>query len=554
MTDRREFVHQASGLVAAIPMAGARPFAGQPPNLAIPSAAQIAWQDLEIGMFVHLAPNTWQDQEYDDRSTPLDRIMPDIDTDQWADAAVALGARYIVMVAKHVGGFCMWQTKTNSYGIAGTPWKGGRGDVMSDLSRSCATRGLKLGVYLSPRDDSLGAGQSGRCATPELQSRYDRICRQQLTELLTHYGPIAEIWFDGSSVVPVGDILARHARNSMIFQGPHATIRWVGNEDGFSPYPAWNSLAKTDAKTGIATALHGDPSGDTWLPNEVDVSIRRPDWFWHTTNEKNLLTTDQLIEIYYRSVGRGGQLLLNLPPDRTGRIPSADMARVKEFGEEIRRRFGVSVGSVRGSGAEVVLSLPKEQRIDHLVLAEDLRGGERVRGYRIEAAVGGEWVLLATGSAIGHKRIQPIVPTYAQRLRLRISQSAGVPMIRTFAAFATGAEPPQSWSEPAPAWADDDAGIWENGEFDLDLSPKIKAPATYQLRFVGQGGPAELAGLELTVGGVPAPQLVRIVPKRPELRLITISDVGRPIRIRGQISGVLRGNVLVRRTGAPVDR
>ena len=219
-------------------------------------------------------------------------------------------------------------------------------DVMADLSRSCATRGLKLGVYLSPRDDSLGAGQSGRCATPELQSVYDRICRQQLTELLTRYGPMVEIWFDGSSIVPVGDILARHAGNAMIFQGPHATIRWVGNEDGFSPYPAWNSLSKADAKTGIATSIHGDPDGDTWMPNEVDVSIRRPNWFWHTDNEKNLLSADQLIEIYYRSVGRGGQLLLNTVP----RSNREDPRPGREPGQGIRERGPAAVRRADGVG------------------------------------------------------------------------------------------------------------------------------------------------------------------------------------------------------------
>ena len=254
-----------------------------------------------------------------------------------------------------------------------------------------------------------------------------------------------------------------------------------------------------------------------------------------------------MIEIYDRSVGRGGQLLLNMPPDRTGKIPAADLARVKEFGAEIRRRFGAPTGSTHGTGAEIVLGLPREQRIDHLILAEDLRGGERVRGCRIEAAVGDEWVLLATGSAIGHKRIQPIVPTYARRFRLRINESAGVPLIRTFAAFATGAEPPPTWSDPAPAWADDDARSWDNGSLDLDLSAKIKAPATYQLRFVGQGGPAEVTTFELLAGGLPAPQLVRTVPKRRDLRMITIPEVGKPIRVNGQISGVLRGHVLVRR-------
>ncbi len=547
MTDRRDFVQRLTGIVAGIPAAGTLSFTGWRPGPAIPSAAQVAWQDLEIGMFVHYGPNTWQDEEYDTRKTPLDQITPEIDTEQWADAAVALGARYIVMVAKHVGGFCMWQTTTNRYGVAGIPWKGGRGDVMADLSRSCAKRGLKLGVYLSPRDDSLGAGQSGRCATPELQALYDRICRQQLTELLTRYGPIVEIWFDGSSIVPVGDILARHAGGAMIFQGPHATIRWVGNEDGFSPYPAWNSLAKADAKTGIATSMHGDPAGDTWMPNEVDVSIRRPNWFWHSDNEKNLLTTDQLLQIYYRSVGRGGQLLLNMPPDRTGKIPAADLARVTEFGKEIQRRFGAPTGSVNGTGTELLLNLPREQRIDHLIMAEDLRGGERVRGYQIEALVGEAWALVASGTAIGHKRIQPITPTHTRQLQLRITDSAGTPRIRTFAGYETAVSPPSTWNDPAPAWADDDAGAWVNSGFDLNLASTITAPATYQLRFVGQGGAVGVTAFELLVGGIPAPQLVRLVPKRRDLRLITITEVGKSIRVRGRIGGVDRGIVLVRR-------
>jgi alpha-L-fucosidase len=401
-------------------------------------------------MFVHFAPNTWQDQEYDDRSTPLSAINPDIDTDQWASVAEDLGARYVVVVAKHVGGFCMWQTETTDYGIRNTPWKGGKGDVMADLWVSCRRRGLKLGVYLSPRDDTFGSGGGGKCDTPERQAAYDALYRRQLTELLTLYGDIVEVWFDGSVVVPVGDVLAQHAPRAMVFQGPHATIRWVGNEDGFAPYPAWNALRRRDAATGTATAHNGDPDGDAWLPNEVDVSLRRPNWFWSRSNERNLLSLDALMEIYYRSVGRGAQLLLNLSPDRTGHIPAADAARAREFGDEVRRRFGNSLAERSGTGREVILRLDAPPRIDHVVIEEDLAGGERVREYRLDGLADGRWVPLGEGTAIGHKRIQPIPALRVEAIRLDLTRSAAPPRIRRLAAFSTGATPPATWNDPGP--------------------------------------------------------------------------------------------------------
>ena len=404
MTTRREVV---SALLAAGAGAPLLRLGGAGPSpLALPTADQLRWQDLELGMFVHFAPNTWQDREYDDHSTPLSAIDPDIDTDQWVSVAEDLGARYVVFVAKHQGGFCMWQTQTSQYGIRNTPWRGGKGDVMADLAASCRRRGLGLGVYLSPRDDAFGSGGGGKCATPERQAVYDALYRQQLTELLTRYGELVEIWFDGSVVVPVGHILRAHAPHAMVFQGPHATIRWVGNEDGFAPYPAWNSLPERDAATGVATARESDPDGHAWLPLEVDVSIRRPHWFWSTTDEVNLLSADALLEIYYRSVGRGAQLLLNIPPDRTGHIAAADAARAREFGGEVRRRFGEVVGETRGTGSAIELRLRAPATVDHVILQEDLAAGERVRAYRLTGRSGGSWVPLSEGTAIGHKRIQ----------------------------------------------------------------------------------------------------------------------------------------------------
>jgi alpha-L-fucosidase len=259
--------------------------------LALPSADQIAWQNLEVGMFVHFAPNTWQDNESDNLTTPLSHIDPrDLDTDQWAHTAVSLGAKYIVFVAKHQGGFCMWQTETTDYSIRNTPWQGGHGDVLADVSASCRKYGLKLGVYICPRDDHFGAKTGGICKTPELQARYYAMYRQQLTEVFSSYGAMVEIWFDGSTVTPVSDLLAKYQPHALVFQGPSATIRWVGNEDGFAPNPGWNSIDRAEAKTGTATSLNSNPDGDFWLPNEADVSIRRPDWFWSTNNESKVLT------------------------------------------------------------------------------------------------------------------------------------------------------------------------------------------------------------------------------------------------------------------------
>ncbi|HVO34456.1 MAG TPA: alpha-L-fucosidase [Gemmatimonadales bacterium] len=448
MIRRREFVSSvlAAGAVLPVLARGAPVLA----NRALPTANQLHWADLEVGLFLHFAPNTWQDREYDDRSTPLAAISPDVDTDQWARVARDLGARYVVMVAKHQGGFCMWQTETTEYSIRNTPWKGGRGDVMAEVSASCRKYGLGLGVYCSPRDDHFGSGGGGRCDTPEKQRAYNRLYRRQLTELLTRYGEMVEIWFDGSIVVPVCDIVRMHAPHAAIFQGPCASIRWVGNEDGFAPYPCWNALPRRSAATGEATAKDSDPDGDAWLPNEVDVSIRRPNWFWSATDERNLLTTDQLFEIYYRSVGRGAQLLLNIPPDRTGHIAAADAARAKEFGDEIRRRFGTSLGEAHGQGTEVVLHLAAPTLVDHVEIAEDLRGGERVREYQLSGRSNGAWVSLGGGTAVGHKRIQPVPPTTADAIRFEVTRSAATPRIRRLAAFATGAAPPPTWNDPGP--------------------------------------------------------------------------------------------------------
>lgn len=520
--------------------------------LALPTADQLAWQDLEMGMFVHIAPNTWQGVEQDDLSTPLSEINPkQLNTDQWASTAVSMGAKYIVFVAKHSGGFCMWQTRTTDYGIRNTPWRGGRGDVLGDIAASCRKYGLKLGIYLSPRDTSQGAETGGRCKTPELQKKYNALYRRQLTEVLSGYGEMVEVWFDGSSVVPVGDILRAYAPHAMIFQGPHATIRWTGNEDGFAPYPAWNSISAADAGTGIATALNGDPGGSIWLPNEVDVSILRPNWFWSEASQRHLLTLDALLEIYYRSVGRGAQLLLNLPPDRSGLLPEEDCDRAKQFGDEIRRRFSRGVAEARGGGDTVSVALHADFRLDTIILQEECSKGERVRSYRIEARTKDGWQVIGTGSAIGHKRIQPVTPIVAREVRIVVTESAAPPIIRRLAVFNTQVSPPANWNAPAKIWSFDKVGTWSNHSFHLDISAHIHDPAQYRLRFVPENDltacTVAFQNVVLLIDGLPQPTLIRPATGYSDALILTIPALGQNVVVQGHIACAESGSILMQK-------
>ncbi len=412
-------------------------------KLAWPTPEQVAWQDMELEMFIHFAPSTWQDSQHDNLSTPLSAINPQqLDTEQWADVAVAMGAKQIVFVAKHVGGFCWWQTDTTDYGVKNTPWRDGKGDVLKDLSVSCRKRGLKLGVYLSPADGKHGVGVGGRAKTPAEQEKYDQIYRQQLTELLSRYGEMGEVWFDGSNIGPVGDILKKYAPHAMIFQGPQATIAWIGNEEGVARYPTWNAMPAEKARSGVSTGYDSDPDGDAWLPSECDARIRA-DWFWSTKNAATLKSVEQLMSMYYRSVGHGAVLLLNQTPDTTGRIPEVDAKRAVEFGAEIQRRFGKSLAETTGHGNVVELDLGKPTRLDHVITAEDIAEGERVREYVIEGFIDGTWRQLCEGTAIGHKKIDQFSPVEISKLRLRVTRAAAEPQIRRLTAFSV-------WGEHVP--------------------------------------------------------------------------------------------------------
>ncbi len=406
-------------------------------NLPTPSPAQLAWQDCEVGMFCHFAPNTWQDQEGDDLSTPLANINPTkLDTDQWAKTAKSMGAKYLVFVAKHVGGFCWWQTNTTDYGAKEIPWRGGKGDVMADVAKSCKKYGLKLGVYLSPADRKHGIEVGGKAKDPVAQAAYQKMFRQQLTELLTKYGPIFEVWFDGSLVFDVGDILTKYAPNAVVFQGPQASIRWVGNEEGFAPYPCWNGATFNSKTWGTLTAADGNPNGNRWLPSEVDCRMR-DGWFWNSKSESTVKPLEQLVKMYDESVGRGAVLLLNNTPDPTGLIPATDAKRAKEFGDEIHRLYGAPIVYSSGHGNTVETMPSSPATIDTVSTMEDISEGERVREYVIEGMVDGQWKELAKGTAIGHKKIDHFDPVKVSKARVRVIKSEGEPQIRRIAIYRT---------------------------------------------------------------------------------------------------------------------
>jgi alpha-L-fucosidase len=282
-----------------------------------------------------------------------------------------------------------------------------------------------------------------------------------------------------------------------------------------------------------------------WLPSEVDVSIRRPDWFWSTTNASKVLSTDQLLSIYYRSVGRGAQLLLNIPPNREGLMDAKDRTSAAGLGRQLQQRFGSPLASTHGSGTELVLRLPHPQRIDTVILEEDIALGERVRAFTLEGRSSGRWVELGTGTAIGHKRIQPVQPQVVDSVRLRVTESAAEPGIRALQVFDTGSAPPADWAEEAELWAPNLAGHWQSGTFSLQLGNLIHDAAQYILRFRPSAGRVEgFEDVQLTVGGVASPQFVRHAEKQDELRL-DITGLDKSIVLTGHVRGAGAGSVLL---------
>ncbi len=410
-----------------------------------PSRSQAEWLDAGIGIFVHWAPNVYQGTEGDNLSTPREKIDPDrFDAASIVAAAKSAKAGYLIFVAKHVGGYCAWQTETTDYCLKTSPWKNGKGDMVADLATACRHGGLGFGVYLSPRSDIHGVGVGGRAADANKQRAYNEVYRRQLTEILSHYGPMFEMWFDGGNVVPVNDLIDKLAPEIITFQGRRLnSTRWVGTEHGFAPYPCWNTIRWKPGQTPPEGA--GTPDGNTWCSAECDVSILRPNWFWRKGCDRHILSLNELVEIYYMSVGRGVNLLLNITPDDHGAIPPAQVRRLKEFGDEIDARFGHPLAITHGTGNTLELGFAGVTTIDHLELAEDIRQGERVRQFVVEGrAADDRWIPVVRGTQIGARQLFPIPAVKVSRLRLRVEKSVGEPLIRQFAALRVGRPVPRA--------------------------------------------------------------------------------------------------------------
>lgn len=459
-------------------------------KIVTPSTTQADWQRKERIMFIHFGPATFQGREYDNWSSDIRHMyMSKLDTDQWCEVARSWGAKMIVFVAKHCGGFCWWQTETSNYGIKNTPWKNGQGDVMKDLSSSCLKYGLDLGVYVYPGDEHWGAGigSGGITKDPSLQNEYNRIYRQQLRELLTGYGTIKEVWFDGNCHIPVKDILDKYASDAVIFQGKHATIRWVGNEDGYAPDPNWYTVNKPDMLSGGATAVHSDVNGDVYAPVEIDVPLLKNGghkWFWAPGTDSLIMTKDQLMELYFNSVGRGSVLLLNATPDTTGLIPPSHVQTYKNFGETISGYFDYPLAKTDGNKRQLVCKFSSLQKVNCIMLQENLMKGQLVTSYHIEGSKDGkQWEVLCKGTSIGNKKIDRFATKELIAVRFVADHYKKTPDIENFSVYCLPEDAIQSVSSSNATVA---ISSWEYSTYPTDKWTDVEIDLTSYLNSIGQ--------------------------------------------------------------------
>ena len=406
-------------------------------ELARPTKQQVEWQDMELGVFCHFGINTFHDKEWSDGTLDPATFNPtELDAEQWVKAARDAGAKYFMLTAKHHDGFCLWPTSTTDYSVKQSPWRNGKGNVVKEVADACKKYGVKLGLYLSPWDRHEPCYKD--------KEAYDEFYKRQLEELLTGYGELVEVWFDGAGSEGreydwpgIIALVRKHQPNAMIFNMGVPTIRWVGNENGVAPYPCWNTVKKEDVLQFSQGRGKVDPEGGVWLPAECDGRIRR-NWFWHSNDAQTLKSVDKLMDMYYRSVGHGCNLLLNVGPDRRGLFPEQDASRLREFGAEIARRFSKSLGSTSGTGDHLSISFQRPIWVDHAVTMEAIQNGERVRKYFIEALVENRWRTVAEGTAIGHKKIDSFPAVRTTSVQFRCFASKGEPQIRRFAVFFHG--------------------------------------------------------------------------------------------------------------------
>lgn len=444
-----------------------------------PHERQLAWQELEFTAFVHFGMNTFTDREWGDGMEDPKLFYPtQFDARQWVEAFQAAGMKQVVLSCKHHDGFCLWPSRYTEHSVKNSPWRGGKGDVVREVADACRAAGLKFGVYISPWDRHEPCyGDS---------PRYNEHFKNQLTELLTGYGPIHEVWFDGAcGEGPNGkrqeydwpgfiEVVRKHAPEAVIFSDAGPDIRWVGNERGYAGETCWSTLRRDEFYPGTPNyreLTEGHEDGAYWVPAECDVSIR-PGWFYHAAEDGRVKSLHELLDIYYGSVGRNGVLLLNVPPDRRGLIHESDVARLKELRAVLDETFRMNLNfgalatasSTDSSKAErgapqavdrnlqtawmpepndaapaLTVEYPGPARFDRVLLAEDIRQGQRVREFAVETWDGQTWRPLAAGTTIGARRLLRTPVTEAARVRLVIGDARAVPAIAEFGVYKSSA-------------------------------------------------------------------------------------------------------------------
>jgi alpha-L-fucosidase len=435
-------------VAGAIPCRTAR--AASDDGLPRPTPEQATWQDRELGLFYHFDISVFTDSREGDwrQQGHLDPSLynpPRLNTDQWLEAAKAMGAGYTVFVAKHCTGFIAWQSNAYPYGVRQSKWRNGKGDVVADYVASCRKYGIQPGVYCSMPANAY-CDVFGNCTVQGItgpsdprQIEYRRRAERLVTELWGNYGPWAYIWFDGGTLPPdqggpdLVPILKRLQPHAVTFQGPPdnpaGNTRWTGNERGLTGDPSWSTVAATNDSGA------GNPRGKVWQPGECDAPLRNHAWFWHRNQESKIRSVAELVEMYYGSVGRGCNLILNGNIDRDGLVPEPDLKRFQEFGDEIRRRFGKSLAETSGHGNILELPLADPTVIDNAMIMEQIAAGQRVRQYVLEGLLGDRWTELAHGQSIGHKRIERFRPVAVTKVRFRVTEAVAEPWIRKLAVY-----------------------------------------------------------------------------------------------------------------------
>ncbi|WP_411029724.1 alpha-L-fucosidase [Spongiimicrobium sp. 3-5] len=450
----------------------------------VPSERQLAWHELQYYAFVHFNMNTFTNMEWGLGGESPQLFDPvQLDTRQWAKIASEAGMKGIIITAKHHDGFCLWPTKTTKHSVKNSPWKNGQGDLIKDLSDACREYGLKFGVYLSPWD---------RNHKDYGKPKYVADYHEQLRELLTNYGEIFEVWFDGANGGSgyygganedrkidnktyyewdkVTAIVRELQPNAVIFSDGGPDIRWVGNEEGWANETNWSIMRRDEIYPGWPRYVElrsGHEDGTHWLPSEVNVSIR-PGWYYHPSEDHQVKSLAHLVKIYYESIGRNGNFLLNLPVDPRGLVHEKDAKQLlllrqqidKDFSLDLAKGQKVSATEVRGNSrdfavenindenaetywapndgtteASITISFENPTQVNRIVLQEYIPLGQRVSKFSIEAEVDGDWKEIDKQTTIGYKRILRFDAVTTTKLKVNILEAKGPPTIANISCY-----------------------------------------------------------------------------------------------------------------------